>query len=103
MLSSIKLERTNKDFQTNRFIRTEQFDMIDKKNQHDSAVDGGGAEGARAPPEFGGSEKGKSLISAYRSLAITTNTPGLKKLSTALNRWRHYMCIFEERWNILND
>ena len=40
--------------------------------------------GARAPSEFGGSEKGRSLISAYRSLAITTNTPGFKKLSTAL-------------------
>ena len=49
-----------------------------------SAVDSGGAGGARAPPEFGGSEKGQSLISAYRSLAITTNTPGFKKLSTAL-------------------
>ena len=33
--------------------------------------------------EFGGSEKGRSLISAYRSLAITMNTPGFKKLSTA--------------------
>jgi hypothetical protein len=31
-----------------------------------------------------GSEKGQSLIYAYRSLAINTNTPGLKKLSTAL-------------------
>ena len=49
-----------------------------------SAVDSGGAGGARAPPEFGGSEKGRSLISAYRSLANTTNTPGFKKLSTAL-------------------
>ena len=29
-----------------------------------SAVDSGGAGGARAPPEFGGSEKGQSLISA---------------------------------------
>ena len=35
--------------------------------------------------EFGGSEKGRSLISAYRILAITTNTPGFKKLSTALS------------------
>ena len=43
----------------------------------DSGVDSRGAGGARAPPEFGGSEKG-------RSLAITTNTPGFKKLSTAL-------------------
>ena len=49
-----------------------------------SAVDSGGAGGARAPPELGGSEKGRSLISAYRSLAITTDTPRFKKLSTAL-------------------
>ena len=34
---------------------------------------------------FWGSEKRWSLISAYRSLAITTNTHGFKKLSTALN------------------
>ena len=46
-----------------------------------SAVFSGGA-----PPEFGGSEKGRSLISAYRSLAITTNTPGFKKLYTALHQ-----------------
>ena len=43
-----------------------------------SGVDSGGAWGARAPPEFVGSEKGRSLISAYRSLAITANTPGFK-------------------------
>ena len=49
-----------------------------------SAVFSGGAGGARAPPEFGASEKGRSLISAYRSLALTTNTPGFKKLYTAL-------------------
>ena len=49
-----------------------------------SAVFRGGAGDARAPPEFGGSGKGRSLISAYRSLAITTNTPGFKKLNTAL-------------------
>ena len=49
-----------------------------------SAVDSRGAGGARAPPEFGGSEKGQSLISAYWSLAITTNTPGFQKLNTAL-------------------
>ena len=48
------------------------------------AVDSGGAGGARVPPEFGGLEKGQSLISAYQSLAITTNTPGFKKLNTAL-------------------
>ena len=46
-----------------------------------SAVDSGGA---RAPPEFGGSEKGQSLISAYRSLAITAKTSGIEKLPTAL-------------------
>jgi len=50
-----------------------------------SAVFSGGAGGARAPPEFGGSGKGRSLISAFWSLAITTNTPGFKKLNTALN------------------
>ena len=49
-----------------------------------SAVFSGGAGGARAPPEFGGSQKGRSLISAYQSLAITTNTPGFEKLNTAL-------------------
>ena len=50
------------------------------------AVDSGGAGGARAPQVFEGSEMGRSLISAYRSLAITTNTPGFKKLSTVLFR-----------------
>ena len=49
-----------------------------------SAVDSRGAGGARAPLEFGGSQKGRSLISAYQSLAITTNTPGFEKLNTAL-------------------
>ena len=49
-----------------------------------SAVFSGGAEGAKAPPEFRGSQKGRSLISAYQSLAITTNTPGPEKLNTAL-------------------
>ena len=48
------------------------------------AVFRGGAGGARAPPEFGGSGKGRSLISAFWSLAITTNTPGFEKLNTAL-------------------
>ena len=52
---------------------------------HVSAVFSGGAGGARAPPEFRGSQKGQSLISAYQSLAITKNTPGFKKLSTALH------------------
>ena len=36
-----------------------------------SAVFRGGAGGARAPPEFGGLQKGRSLISAYESLATT--------------------------------
>ena len=40
--------------------------------------------GARAPPEFRGSQKGQSLISAYQSLAITRETPGFEKLNTAL-------------------
>ena len=42
--------------------------------------------GARAPLEFGGSGKRQSLISAYQTLAFTTNTPGFKKLNTALLR-----------------
>ena len=37
-------------------------------------------EGSTGP----GSQKGRSLISAYQSLAITTNTPGFEKLNTAL-------------------
>jgi hypothetical protein len=52
---------------------------------HTSAVFSGGAGGARAPPEFGGSQKRQSLISAYQSLAITMNTPGFEKLNTALH------------------
>ena len=56
-----------------------------------SAVFSGGAGGARAPPELRGSEKGQSLISAYRSLAITTNTPGFKKLNTALYSDKFYL------------
>ena len=52
-----------------------------KDNLHSvkiSVVFSGGAGGARAPPEFGGSQKGQSLISAYLSLAITTKTPGFE-------------------------
>ena len=56
--------------------------MSDSLTTLNSAVFSGGA---RAPPEFGGSQKGRSLISAYQSLAITTNTPGFEKLNTALN------------------
>ena len=51
-----------------------------------SAVFSGGAGGARTPPEFWGSQMGQSLIFAYQSLAITTNTPGFEKLNTALVR-----------------
>jgi hypothetical protein len=56
----------------------------DKAQAPISAVFSGGAGGARAPPEFGGSQKGRSLNFAYQSLAITTNTPGFEKLNTAL-------------------
>ena len=52
-----------------------------------STVDSGGAGDTGVPPEFGGSEKGQSLISDYPSLAITTtttNNTGFKKLSMAL-------------------
>ena len=58
-----------------------------------SAVFSGGAGGARAPPKFG-SEKGRSLNSAYRSLAITTSTSGFEKLSTALkdDGWFQGIC-----------
>ena len=50
-----------------------------------SGVDSRGAGTARAPPEFGCSKKGHSLISAYRSLAITASTSGFEKLSMALH------------------
>ena len=56
----------------------------------DSAVFSGGAGGARAPPEFGVSQKGQSLISAYNSLAISTNTLGFEKLNTALEMSTEY-------------
>ena len=59
-----------------------------------SAVDSGGAGGARAPPEFGDSEKGQSLISAYQSLAITASTSGFEKLSTALQRKSLYKELY---------
>ena len=36
-----------------------------------------------APPEFWGSEKGQTLISAYRSLDITTSTSVFEELSMA--------------------
>ena len=37
-----------------------------------------------AIPDFRGLEKGRSLISAYQSLAITPSTSGFEKLSTVL-------------------
>merc|ERR1712153_89805 len=49
-----------------------------------SGVDSRGAGGARAPLEFEGSEKERSLISAFWSLANTASTSGFEKLSTAL-------------------
>ena len=50
-----------------------------------SAIFSGGAGVARAPPEFGGSGKGRSLIAAYRSLAFSTNTPRFKMLNTVMS------------------
>ena len=58
---------------------------ICKIYSNSSGVDSGGAGDARAPPEFGGSQKGQSLISAYQRLAIIASTSGFEKLSTALN------------------
>ena len=52
-----------------------------KRASQASAVLSGDAGGAT---EIWGSQKGRSLISAYQSLAITTNTPGFEKLNTAL-------------------
>ena len=46
----------------------------------DSGVDSRGAGGAKAPPEFWGSEKGRSLISAFRSLAIIYSTKCTKEV-----------------------
>ena len=68
-----------------------------KTTPPNSAVFSGGAGGARAPPEFGGSQKGRSLISAFQNLAITTNTPGFEKLNTALNQFIFSVC---SSWNI---
>ena len=58
------------------------------------AVDSEGAGGVRAPSEFGGSEKWRSLISAYWSLAITMNTPGFKKLSMGPHSYIFYQGNF---------
>ena len=48
-------------------------------------IDSGGDGGARAPTEVWGSEKGQSLISAYWSLATTTNPPDLKNYLRCLS------------------
>ena len=53
-----------------------------------SAVFSGGAGGARAPPEFGGSQKGQSLISAYQSLAIKASKQAIYR-----ERVPHMICI----------
>ena len=45
---------------------------------------------SKAEQDFGGSEKGQTLISAYRSLAITASTSGFEKLSTALLYFTQY-------------
>ena len=66
------------------YFLAKNYVVKSSENIASSAVDSGGAGGARAPPEFGGSKKGRSLISAYRSLAITESTSGFEKLSTAL-------------------
>jgi hypothetical protein len=50
-----------------------------------SILDHGQVRRMGVPPEFGASEKGQSLISTYRSLAITLSTSGFEKLSTGLN------------------
>ena len=40
------------------------FEMLNHWERFKSGVNSGDAGGARAPPEFGGSEKGQRLISA---------------------------------------
>ena len=72
--------RTSKVFWPPRLLRP-----WSSKKQHPlqiSAIDSGGAGGARAPPEFRSSEKGQSLISAYWSLDFKYPKPieHLKKL-----------------------
>ena len=54
-------------------MNEEPMKMSDERMFQDFDVSGidsggaGGAGGARAPTEFGGSKKGRSLISAYQS------------------------------------
>ena len=54
---------------------------MSRRAQQFSGVD---SEGARVPPEFGGSYKGRSLISAYQSLAITASTSGAALVSLSI-------------------
>ena len=54
-----------------------------------SGMDSGGAGGARTPSEFWGSEKGQIMISAYRSLVITSSTSVFEKPSTMLESGPH--------------
>ena len=49
-----------------------------------SGVDSGGAGGVGAHTGFGGLEKVQSLISAYRTLAISASNPRFEKLSAVL-------------------
>ena len=53
------------------------YEVENLKTNTSSAVFSGGAGGARAPPEFEGSQKGQSLISAHQSLAINLNAYAL--------------------------
>ena len=59
----------------------------------DNGIDSRGSGGARAPPDFGGSLKGQSLISARRSLAITASASGFEKLSMALLQTYYHYCL----------
>ena len=56
-----------------------------------AVVDTGGAI-----TDFRGLEKGRSLISAYQSLAITPSTSGFEKLSTVLILYilKNFLCVW---------
>ena len=69
---------------------------ICKIYSNSSGVDSRGVGDARAPPEFGGSLKGQSLISACQSLAITASTSGFEKISTVLNSERSEQLLVTE-------
>ena len=63
-----------------------------------SGVVSGGTGVARALPEYGGLEKGKSLISGYWSLAITASTSGFENY--ILIHWGHR--VLEIFWVIVS-